>query len=43
MEFFKKSKTVFDLDYKIRAILIDYFTAQDTLNPKRDQRFIYTN
>lgn len=43
MEFFKKSKTVFDLDYKIRAILIDYFTAQDTLNPKRDQRFIYAN
>ena len=43
MEFFKKNKTVFDLDYKIRAILIDYFSAQDTLNPKRDQRFIYTN
>ena len=43
MEFLKKIKTVFDLDYKIRAILIDYFTAQDTLNPKRDQRFIYTN
>jgi 2',3'-cyclic-nucleotide 2'-phosphodiesterase (5'-nucleotidase family) len=43
MEFFKKNKTVFDLDYKIRAILIDYFSAQDNLNPKRDQRFIYTN
>jgi len=43
MEFFKKNKTVFDLDCKIRAILIDYFSAQDTLNPKRDQRFIYTN
>lgn len=43
MEFFKKNKTVFDLDYKIRAILIDYFSAQDTLNPKRDKRFIYTN
>lgn len=43
MEFFKKNKTVFDLDYKIRAILIDYFSTQDTLNPKRNQRFIYTN
>ena len=43
MEFFKKNKTVFDLDYKIRAILIDYFSAQDTLNPKPDKRFIYTN
>jgi 2',3'-cyclic-nucleotide 2'-phosphodiesterase (5'-nucleotidase family) len=43
MEFLKKNKTVFDLDYKIRAILIDYFSAQDTLNPKRDKRFIYTN
>lgn len=43
MEFFKKNKTVFDLDYKIRGILIDYFSAQDTLNPKRDKRFIYTN
>lgn len=42
MEFFKESDTVFDLDYKIRAILIDYFTAQEMLNPKRDERFIYT-
>ena len=43
MDFFQKSETVFDIDYKIRNVLIDYFTTKDTLNPKRDQRFIYTN
>ena len=43
MNFFKKSETVFRLDYKIRNILIDYFSKKDTLNPKRDKRFTYVN
>jgi 5'-nucleotidase len=42
MDFFKKNNAVYDIDYKIRNILIDYFKAKDTLNPKRDMRFIYT-
>ena len=42
MDFFKKSNAIYDIDYKIRNILIDYFKAKDTLNPKRDMRFIYT-
>jgi len=41
--FFKKVKLFLTSDYKIRNVLIDYFTTKDTLNPKRDQRFIYTN
>jgi hypothetical protein len=28
------------LSYKIRNILIDYFTKKDTLNPVIDDRFI---
>ena len=43
MDFFKKSDTLFRLDYKIRNVLIDYFSKKDTLNPKRDERFIYVN
>ena len=42
MDFFKKNNAIYDIDYKIRNILIDYFKAKDTLNPKRDMRFIYT-
>lgn len=42
MDFFKKNNAVYDIDYKIRNILIDYFKEKDTLNPKRDMRFIYT-
>ena len=42
MDFFKKNNAVYEIDYKIRNILIDYFKAKDTLNPKRDMRFIYT-
>ena len=42
MDFFKKNNAVYDIDYKIRNILIDYFKAKDTLNPKRDMRFLYT-
>lgn len=43
MVFFQNSETVFDIDYKIRNVLIDHFTTKDTLNPKRDDRFVYTN
>ena len=40
MYFLKKSDTLYDLNYKIRNILLDYFTKYDTLNPKKDLRFI---
>ena len=40
MDFLKKSDTLYDLNYKIRNVLIDYFTKHDTLNPKKDLRFI---
>ena len=40
MYFLKKSDTLYDLNYKIRNLLLDYFTKYDTLNPKKDQRFI---
>ena len=40
MYFLKKSDTLCDLNYKIRNVLIDYFTKYDTLNPKKDLRFI---
>lgn len=43
MEFFKQSDTVFIMNYKIRNVLIDYFQKQDTLNPKRDNRFIFVD
>lgn len=43
MDFFQKSEAVFDLDYKIRSVLIDYLIDNDTLDPKRDKRFEYTN
>jgi len=40
MYFLKKSDTLYDLNYKIRNVLLDYFTKYDTLNPKKDLRFI---
>ena len=40
MDFFKKSDTLYDLNYKIRNVLLDYFSKNDTLNPTIDQRFI---
>jgi 2',3'-cyclic-nucleotide 2'-phosphodiesterase (5'-nucleotidase family) len=43
MYFLKKSDTGYDLNYKIRNVLIDYFTKYDTLNPKKDLRFIKLN
>lgn len=43
MNFFMQSDTVFDMNYKIRNVLIDYFKTKDTLSPARDNRFIYTD
>ena len=43
MDFFQKSDTLYILDYKIRNVLIDYFTKKDTINPVIDKRFIKTN
>ena len=40
MTFFQPNEGLHVLDYKIRNVLIDYFKKQDTLNPKRDRRFI---
>ncbi|MNG08040.1 bifunctional 2',3'-cyclic nucleotide 2'-phosphodiesterase/3'-nucleotidase precursor protein [compost metagenome] len=38
MIFFKKGTQKFDLDYKLRNILIDYFTDVDTISVKNDIR-----
>ena len=43
MNFFMQSDTVFDMNYKIRNVLIDYFKTKDTLSPARDNRFIFTD
>lgn len=40
MNFFKNPVSVMDVNYKIRNILIDYFSKTDTLAPLRDDRFI---
>ncbi|GAA4241268.1 5'-nucleotidase [Winogradskyella damuponensis] len=40
MVFFKPNENTYVLNYKIRDVLIDNFKKKDTLNPKRDQRFI---
>ena len=40
MTFFKKRDSLYDLDYKMRNLLIDYFKKVDTLNPVIDDRFI---
>ncbi|MEM6517546.1 MAG: 5'-nucleotidase [Bacteroidota bacterium] len=40
MTFFKPNDSLYVMDYKIRNVLIDYFTEIDTLNPKIDNRFI---
>ena len=39
MTFFAGTKEVTSLDYKIRNLLIDYFTAKDTIAPVEDNRF----
>ena len=40
MSFFKPNESFFNLDYKIRNAMIDYFKKVDTINPIRDDRFI---
>ncbi len=39
MEFFKKSKSLHSLEYKLRNLFIDYFKKKDTIAPKQDNRF----
>ncbi|GGD16603.1 5'-nucleotidase C-terminal domain-containing protein [Flavobacterium orientale] len=40
MAFFQKNEDVYDLDYKIRNILIDYFKEVDTLKVSSENRII---
>ncbi|MFT4611125.1 MAG: 2',3'-cyclic-nucleotide 2'-phosphodiesterase (5'-nucleotidase family) [Glaciecola sp.] len=40
MDFFKTNDSLYVLNYKVRNVLIDYFTKIDTLNPVIDNRFI---
>lgn len=40
MTFFQPNESVYDLDYKIRNAMIDYFKKTDTINPVIDNRFI---
>jgi 2',3'-cyclic-nucleotide 2'-phosphodiesterase (5'-nucleotidase family) len=40
MDFFKTNDSLYVLDYKVRNVLIDYFSKIDTLNPVIDNRFI---
>ncbi|WP_323787831.1 5'-nucleotidase C-terminal domain-containing protein [Psychroserpens sp.] len=40
MTFFKPNEKLHDLNYKIRNVLIDYFTKKDTIAPVIDDRFI---
>lgn len=40
MNFFNTNDSLYSLDYKIRNILIDYFSNNDTLNPVIDDRFV---
>jgi len=40
MDFFKTNDSLYLLDYKIRTILMDYFSKKDTLKPVIDDRFI---
>jgi 2',3'-cyclic-nucleotide 2'-phosphodiesterase (5'-nucleotidase family) len=40
MDFFKKGKATYDLNYKLRNILIDYFKETDTIPILKDQRIV---
>jgi len=40
MDFFKPNDSVYQLNYKIRKAMIDFFKKVDTIDPKIDQRFI---
>jgi 2',3'-cyclic-nucleotide 2'-phosphodiesterase (5'-nucleotidase family) len=39
MNFFQKADTIYQIDYKLRNLLIDYFKKNDTIQPKADDRF----
>jgi hypothetical protein len=41
MTFFKESTEKYDLDYKIRNVLIDYFKKVDTLPVLNDEKIIF--
>lgn len=43
MSFFKTNDSIYNLNYKIRNSLIDYFIKIDTISPRVDQRFIINN
>lgn len=40
MTFLANPVSLTDIDYKIRNLLIDYFSERDTISPARDDRFI---
>ncbi len=40
MTFFKPNDSLYNLNYKVRNILIDYFKKTDTINPTIDDRFV---
>lgn len=39
LDFFKKADTIYQTDYKLRNLFIDYFKKHDTINAKADNRF----
>ncbi|NBC57904.1 MAG: hypothetical protein GVY05_06425 [Bacteroidetes bacterium] len=40
MNFFKEAKSVYEIDYKLRNLFIDYFKKHDTITATSDQRFV---
>ena len=40
MDFFKKGRAKYDLNYKLRNILIDYFKENKTISATKDNRII---
>ncbi len=40
MSFFKPNDSLYQLNYKIRNVLLDYFSERDTIAPSIDNRFI---
>lgn len=40
MNFFSKAKKLYDVDYKLRNLFIDYFTKKDTIRSFADDRLI---
>lgn len=40
MTFFQPNDSLYDINYKIRNALLDYFAKTDTINPKIDDRFV---